>query len=56
MRANNLLILEIQCVEANHHAGWGNLKSFQGYQVVVIGGPFKGMSAKVMSSDISMQF
>jgi len=50
--ASDELIREIRRLESVHNANEGQLKPFKvGDEVVVMQGPFKGVSAKVLSSD-----
>ena len=51
-RAGDALIGEIRALEAARNAGGDDIAPFRkGDQVTVLGGPFKGVSAEVLSSD-----
>jgi len=51
-RASAVLIKEIRLIESERRACGDSLKPFKsGDEVIVIDGPFKGISAKVLSSD-----
>lgn len=52
VKASDRLVREIQSMEAAQNSGGEKLKPFKpGDEVIVVSGPFKGVSAKVLSSD-----